>query len=101
MVIGDTHRLQIRTDIDEHNAPNVHSHAEAKAYLKNRPQDPIELKFQRIEPLVVPKISLTGSSKEKVDTRVLQVIYTFEPPKDLALYVGQQVDVFIQRGPFP
>jgi len=99
MVVGDTKRLQIRTDIDEHNAPNLDPTANAIAYLKNRPHQPIPLKFQRIEPLVVPKVSLTGSSKEKVDTRVLQVIYTFDPPKELSFYVGQQVDVFIQRGP--
>jgi RND family efflux transporter MFP subunit len=101
VVIGDTTRLQIRTDIDEHNATNIEPHQEAIAYLKNRPGYPINLKFSRIEPLVVPKISLTGSSKEKVDTRVLQVIYTFDPPKDLSVYVGQQVDVFIQRGISP
>lgn len=97
IVIGNTSTLQIRTDIDEHNATHFNHHARAIAYLKNRPETPINLEFLRIEPLVVPKISLTGSSKEKVDTRVLQVIYTFDPPKDMTLYVGQQVDVYIQR----
>jgi HlyD family secretion protein len=98
LVIGEINRLQIRTDIDEHNATNMDPRQEAIAYLKNRPNYPIYLKFSRIEPLVIPKMSLTGSSKEKVDTRVLQVIYTFDPPKDLSLYVGLQVDVFIERG---
>lgn len=97
-VIGNISMLQIRADIDEHNASHLNPNAEAIAYLKNRPGTPISLQFLRIEPLVVPKVSLTGSSKEKVDTRVLQVIYTFQPPKDVVLYVGQQVDVYIQRG---
>lgn len=97
IVVGNTSTLQIRTDIDEHNATHFNQNAGAIAYLKNRPGTPINLQFLRIEPLVVPKISLTGTSKEKVDTRVLQVIYTFEPPKDMTLYVGQQVDVYIQR----
>jgi len=44
----------------------------------------------------VPKTSLTGSSTERVDTRVLQVIYAFQRPKDRAVYVGQQVDLFVK-----
>jgi hypothetical protein len=48
----------------------------------------------RFEPFVVPKKSLTGDSTERVDTRVLQVIYRIEDNK-LPLFVGQQMDVFI------
>jgi len=44
----------------------------------------------------VPKTSLTGASTERVDTRVLQVIYAFERPKDRPVYVGQQVDLFVR-----
>ncbi|MBP7075231.1 MAG: efflux RND transporter periplasmic adaptor subunit [Rhabdochlamydiaceae bacterium] len=95
-VVGNTRLLQIRTDIDEHNASV--SLGDATAFPKNNPNLKIPLKYFRTEPYVVPKISLTGSSKEKVDTRVLQVIYTFEPPKELNLFVGQQVDVYIERG---
>ena len=70
--------------------------AEASAYPKNRPTLSIPLKFAYIEPYVIPKISLTGSSREKIDTRVLQMIYTFDPPQDIALYIGQQVEVYIK-----
>jgi hypothetical protein len=48
----------------------------------------------RFEPFVVPKKSLTGDSTERVDTRVLQVIYQIENG-NLPLFVGQQMDVFI------
>jgi HlyD family secretion protein len=41
---------------------------------------------------------LTDASTERVDTRVLQVIYKLDKPEDQNLYVGQQVDVFIPRG---
>jgi hypothetical protein len=54
------------------------------------------LRFVRIEPYVVPKRSLTGDSLERVDTRVLQIVYAFDRPA-FPVYVGQQVDVFIQR----
>ncbi len=98
VVIGNTKKLQVRCDIDENNAVHFDPTMEAIAYMKNRPLYPIKLQFLRTEPLVVPKMSLTGSSKEKVDTRVLQVIYAFDPPEDVTLYVGQQVDIYIQRG---
>ena len=52
------------------------------------------LKFVRIEPYVVPKKSLTGDNTERVDTRVLQVIYAIDTTGK-RLFVGQQLDVFI------
>jgi hypothetical protein len=54
----------------------------------------VPLQFVRFEPYVVPKKSLTGDSTERVDTRVLQVLYSFNRDT-LPLYVGQQMDVFI------
>jgi hypothetical protein len=53
------------------------------------------LTFVRFEPFVLPKRSLTGDSTERVDTRVLQVIYRVEDDS-LPLFVGQQMDVFIE-----
>ena len=43
---------------------------------------------------MIPKKSLTGDNTERVDTRVLQVIYAIDAG-DKRLFVGQQVDVFI------
>ena len=55
----------------------------------------MDLQLAYVEPFVVPKKSLTGDSTERVDTRVLQALYQFNP-KDLSAYVGQQMDVFIE-----
>jgi len=44
---------------------------------------------------VVPKVLLTGDTTQRTDTRVLQVVYSFDP-KSLPLYIGQQMDVFIE-----
>jgi hypothetical protein len=49
----------------------------------------------RFEPYVVPKMSLTGDSTERVDTRVLQIIYSFDRG-DMPIFVGQQMDVYIE-----
>jgi hypothetical protein len=67
----------------------------ALAFAKGDTGKPIPLAFSRIEPLVIPKKSLTGEKPDRVDTRVLQVIYICDRP-DWPLYVGQQVDVFIE-----
>lgn len=96
MIIGDISKFQVRVDIDEQNASRLDKDMPAVAFTKNNNKVKIPLTFERIEPYVVPKKSLTGSANERVDTRVLQVIYTFSPPKNLNVYVGQQVDVFIK-----
>lgn len=98
MLLGDTQRLQVRADVDEVNAPLVAPQASGVASLKSMAGTKIPLTFVRIEPYVVPKKSLTGDNSERVDTRVLQIIYRFERP-NFPVYAGQQVDVFIQRNP--
>ncbi len=98
MILGDVEKLQVRADVDEQNAPLFELGQPAVAFLKGTTQNEMKLRFVRVEPFVVPKRSLTGDSLERVDTRVLQVIYELDRPL-LPLYVGQQVDVFIQRTP--
>ena len=92
--------LQVRADIDEVNAPLVVPGSPAVAYLKGYTDESIPLTFDRIEPYIVPKRSLTGDNRERVDTRVLQVIYRFDKPS-FPVYVGQQVDVYIERSDNP
>jgi hypothetical protein len=43
---------------------------------------------------VVPKKNLTGDATERVDTRVLQVIYALN--SGAPVYAGQQMDIFIE-----
>ncbi|MGP0064209.1 MAG: hypothetical protein ACLQGP_11495, partial [Isosphaeraceae bacterium] len=48
------------------------------------------------EPYVIPKQSLTGYNSERVDTRVLQVIYELPEDRAVDVYVGQQMDVYLK-----
>jgi len=96
IILGDIDLLQVRADVDEQNATRIRTGQKAYAYLKGDPSVTFPLEFIRIEPYVIPKVSLTGSSTERVDTRVLQVIYSLKRPENPPLYVGQQVDVFIE-----
>ncbi len=98
MLLGETEQLQVRADVDEVNAPLVTPQAGGTASVKSLADRKIPLTFVRIEPYVIPKKSLTGENTERVDTRVLQVIYRFERPS-FPVYAGQQVDVFIERHP--
>ena len=63
--------------------------------LRGSPARQYPLEFVRVEPYVIPKKSLTGDNTERVDTRVLQVIYALDRRRDRPVYVGQQLDVFI------
>jgi HlyD family secretion protein len=55
----------------------------------------IPLEFVRVQPYVSPKIELSNQRTERVDVRVLPVIFRFEKTKDIYLYPGQLVDVYI------
>lgn len=97
VVLGSVSQLHVRVDIDEYDIPRFRPNAPARATLKGQPDIWFPLTFVKIEPYVVPKRSLTGGNTERVDTRVLQVIYAIDA-KGKQLYVGQQLDAFIDAG---
>jgi multidrug resistance efflux pump len=98
IALGSVTQLHVRVDIDEYDIPRFIPNAPARATLKGQATDFFPLKFVRIEPYVVPKKSLTGDNTERVDTRVLQVIYAIDTTGK-RLFVGQQLDVFIDASP--
>lgn len=95
MIVGTVNPLAVRVDIDENDAWRVEQGAPATAIVRGNTSISFPLTFNRFEPYVVPKRSLTGESFERVDTRVLQVVFSFERGS-LPLYVGQLVDVYIK-----
>lgn len=94
MLVGTVDPLHVRADVDEHEAWRVKQGAPATAFIKGNKNITFPLTFVRFEPYVLPKRSLTGDTQERVDTRVLQVIFSFAP-KNVNVFVGQQVDVYI------
>jgi len=94
IVLGDLSKKHVRVDVDESDLPRFQAGMTGRATPRGNPAVEIPLKFERVEPMVVPKKSLTGAGTERVDTRVLQVIYSVEDP-DAKLFVGQQVDVYL------
>jgi HlyD family secretion protein len=98
IVLGDVDQLNLRVDIDEHDLPLYNTEMEATAYVRGRPEQPFKLeKIVKIEPYVIPKKSLTGDNAERVDTRVLQVIYALPVDRPFRVFVGQQMDVYFGK----
>jgi multidrug resistance efflux pump len=95
MILGGGVDLHIRADIDENETWRVRPNTEAMAYVRGDATQEYPLEFVRFEPYVIPKKSLTGDTTERVDTRVLQVIYRVKA-EHVPLYVGQQMDVYIE-----
>jgi len=95
IMLGDVRRKHVRVDIDEHDVTRFRSDGAATGVLRGDGERQFPLKFVRLEPFVVPKKSLTGDNTERVDTRVLQVLYEVTSGAE-SLYVGQQMDVFIE-----
>ncbi len=55
----------------------------------------IPLEYVRVQPYVSPKIQLSNQRTERVDVRVLPVIFRCKRPKEIDVYPGQLVDVYI------
>lgn len=95
LLLGETDRFAVRVDIDENDAWRFRKGEPARAFVRGNSDLFADLRFAYVEPYVKPKTSLTGSSTERVDTRVLQVVYFFDR-NSMPAYIGQQVDVFIK-----
>ena len=96
--MGQTQPLYVRIDIDEEQAPRLDMGAPATVSPRGAANQRVEASFVRAEPLVVPKRSLTNSAAERVDVRVLQVLYELPeaPSQNEAMFrVGQQVDAYV------
>lgn len=98
VVLGATDVLHVRINIDENDAWRFKPGAAAVGFVRGNAGLNTKLEFVRIEPFVIPKMSLTGASQERVDTRVMQVLYRFQK-STLPVYVGQQMDVVIEATP--
>jgi multidrug efflux pump subunit AcrA (membrane-fusion protein) len=94
LLMGGDDRLYVRVDVDEHDAWRVRGGVPGEAFVPGNHRLKAPLRFERVEPFVQPKTSLTGAAAERTDTRVLQLIYSFDP-RALPVYIGQQVDVVL------
>jgi multidrug efflux pump subunit AcrA (membrane-fusion protein) len=95
IALGNTEKLHVRVEIDESEIHRFQPQMKSIGTPRGEASRRLELQFIRAEPLVTPKQVLTGSTTQRIDTRVLQVIYSIDPAEK-GLSPGQQMDVFIQ-----
>ena len=97
IVLGDIHRLHVRVYIDGNDLPYFSRSAEAVATLKGRPPGPFPSRICVRGTLRDPQAeSDWATTRRRVDTRVLQVIYELPEARLVDVYVGQQMDVYLQ-----
>lgn len=89
-------QLAVRCYVDEiliNRLPDLHR-LKARMFVRGtKIEAPLE--FMRVQPYVSPKIQLSDQRTERVDVRVLPVIFRIAQPKGVRLYPGQMVDVYI------
>ena len=97
LVLGSSQaELHVRCYVDEILVPRLPAPAKMKAELSIRGSNvKLPLEFVRMQPIISPKIELSDQRLERVDVRVLPIIFRLEKPKDLNLYPGLLVDVYI------
>lgn len=96
MVLGRIDPLYVRVEVDEADIGKLAAGMPAVGSARGESARKYRLDFVRNEPLVIPKRSLTGDVTERVDTRVMQVLYAVHDGEN-TLRPGQQLDVFIER----
>jgi HlyD family secretion protein len=99
IVMGNSQTyLGVRCYIDEILVHRLPQASRTKANMSIRGTNiSIPLEYVRVQPYVTPKIELSNQRAERVDVRVLPVLFRFQKPKDLAIYPGQLVDVYIEE----
>ncbi len=97
VVMGSSeNELAVRTYVDEilvHRLPDA-AKMEGQMFIRGT-NISVPLQFVRVQPYVSPKIQLSDQRLERVDVRVLPVLFKFERPSEIHLFPGQLVDVYL------
>jgi HlyD family secretion protein len=96
VVLGRTGKLHVRAQIEEADLAAFSIGALARGQQRGIEDARINLTFLRREPLLRPKSTLSGGATERIDTRVLEVLYVTD---DTSLVPGQLVEVLIGSDP--
>ena len=97
VVMGQLTPLHIRVDVDELDAWRFDPKGKAVAMLRGGKVVEFPIEYVRTVPVVIPKRTLTGENSERIDTRVMEIIYRFTQDNPQVL-PGQLLDVYIDSG---
>jgi len=101
MVLGDLSTMHVRAQVDEEDigllqrARSTQKNLRVLGRLRGAVVEDFELSLVRIEPFARPKTNLTSGTTERVDTRVVDVVFAVTSLPPTGLICGQAVDVFV------
>jgi len=95
LILGNN-KYNLNVSINEYDIWKFEKNTPAIAFDRGHPELKTDIHYLYTVPFVRPKTSLTGSSTEKSDTRVLHVFYAVDKNISFPLYIGEQLDVFIK-----
>lgn len=95
LIMGQTDVMHVRVEIDERDVLRFGDQSPATGILRGYEGIKIPLSFVEKSPFIIPKKTLMGDGVERVDTRVMEVVYEFDNSQ-IGAYSGQQMDVFIE-----
>ncbi len=88
--------LHVRCYVDEILVSRLPPADKIRAQMTVRgTEEKLPLEFVRVQPYVSPKIELSDQRQERVDVRVLPVIFRISKTANVPLYPGELVDVYI------
>lgn len=93
--------LQVRVYVDEILTPQLPqpSKLEATLFVRGMNNKAVPLEYVNIQPYTIPNIELSDQRNERVDVRVLPIIFKFKRPEDINIFPGQLVDIYIKGNP--
>ena len=103
LLLADLDRLHVRAQVDEEDIALITAAASrgpvrAVAMTRGAMVMELPLEFDRIEPFARPKTDLMGINSERVDTRVIDVVFRVSTLPVQPVFPGQAVDVFVDEG---
>ena len=69
---------------------------EAKMMIRGETNYSIALEFISMQPYTIPNIELSNEISQRVDVRVLPIVFKFKKPTDINIFPGQLVDVYLK-----
>lgn len=96
IIVGNTDEYYLRVSVDQFNVSNLTPNAPAAAFRQGNRSTEFLLEFLHFEPFMIPKRYLTNSVDEKIDTQIFEILYRIVK-KDSGLFIGEKMDVFIDK----
>lgn len=91
--------MEVKSYVDEILVPHLPKPDKlvAQMFIRGISNKSIPLEFERLQPYTIPKIELSNARTEKVDVRVLPIVFRFKKPMGINIYPGQLVDIYIKE----